>query len=211
MISKYLGEDIFMAGIRHYLKKHAYGNTRTEDLWAALSEESGKDISEIASIWTKKTGYPILTVKEDGGEINLYQNRFLSTGDVKPFEDETLYWIPLVLKTLDQNGKPVFDQSLFTIERKTTITLPVESQGMFKLNAGHSGIYRIAYSPERLERLGSMKRTHPNFLNIEDRAGLIADIGALCFSGYSKTTDLLNLITRWKDEEEFMYALKTLH
>jgi aminopeptidase 2 len=210
MISKYLGEDVFMSGIRRYLKKHAYGSTQTEDLWAALSEESGKDISKIASIWTKKTGYPILTAKEDGNEITLYQNRFLSTGDVKPFEDETLYWIPLLLKTSDQNGKPVMDGSLVTIKRKTSVTLPVESQGVFKLNGNHSGIYRVAYSPEQLKKLGSMTKTHPNFLSIEDRAGLVADIGSLCFSGCSKTTDLLNLITAWKDEEEFMCALKIL-
>jgi aminopeptidase 2 len=204
MISKYLGEDVFMAGVRRYLKKHTYGNTQTEDLWAALSEESGKDISEIASIWTKKTGYPIITAKEDGNEITLYQNRFLSTGDVKPFEDETLYWIPLLLKTLNENGDPVMNGSLVTMKRKTMITLPVESQGVFKLNANHSGIYRVAYSPERLEKLGSMTKMHPNFLSIGDRAGLVADVGMLCFSGCSKITDLLNLITAWKDEQEFM-------
>ena len=35
MISKFLGEETFMEGIRRYLKKHAYGNTETSDLWAA--------------------------------------------------------------------------------------------------------------------------------------------------------------------------------
>jgi aminopeptidase 2 len=41
MISKYVGEETFMEGIRRYLKKHAYGNTETGDLWAALSEWQG--------------------------------------------------------------------------------------------------------------------------------------------------------------------------
>lgn len=209
MISKYLGEDVFMAGIRRYLKRHAYGNTQTEDLWAALSEESGKDISEVASIWTKKVGYPVLTVKEDGNKITFRQNRFLTTGDVKPSEDETLYWILLALKTLDKKGNPVIDESLTTSERETTIMLPVESQGVFKLNANHSGLYRVAYSPEQLEKLGAMTKTHPGFLSVEDRAGLVADTGALCSSGYSKTTGLLNLISGWKDEEEFMYVSKS--
>ena len=36
MISKYLGEDVFINGVQKYLKKHAYGNTETGDLWAAL-------------------------------------------------------------------------------------------------------------------------------------------------------------------------------
>jgi len=62
MISTYLGEDVFMEGIRQYLKKHAYGNTDTGDLWAALSAASGKDISNIMDIWTKNVGYPVITV-----------------------------------------------------------------------------------------------------------------------------------------------------
>ena len=28
MVSKYLGEDVFMEGVRAYVKKHAYGNTK---------------------------------------------------------------------------------------------------------------------------------------------------------------------------------------
>ena len=195
-----------MAGIRRYIKKHAYGNTQTEDLWAALSEESGKDISKVASIWTKKVGYPVLTVTELNDTIEIRQNRFLTTGDVKPEEDDTLYWILLALKTLGKDRKPIIDETLTTSERKTTITIPKESNGFFKLNANHSGIYRVAYTPERLEKLGKIARSNPGVLSVEDRAGLVADIGALCSSGYSKTTGLLNLISGWKDEEEYVYA-----
>ena len=157
MISKYLGEDVFMAGIRRYIKKHAYGNTQTEDLWAALSEESGKDISKVASIWTKKVGYPVLTVTESGNDtihLNKIDSSLPETS--KPSEDETLYWILLALKTLE-NGKPVIHGNLTTSDRKTTIELPKESNGFFKLNANHSGIYRVAYTPERLNKLGSIR------------------------------------------------------
>jgi aminopeptidase 2 len=206
MISKYLGEDVFMAGIRRYIKKHAYGNTQTEDLWAALSEESGKDISKVASIWTKQVGYPVLTVTEDGNNITIRQNRFLTTGDVKPEEDKTLYWILLALKTLNKSGKPTVDANLTTLERETKFTLAAETNGVFKLNANHSGIYRVAYTPERLEKLGAMAREHPGFLSVEDRAGLVADTGALCSSGYSKTTGLLNLVSGWKDEDQRVYV-----
>lgn len=207
MISKYLGEDVFMAGIRRYVKKHAYGNTRTEDLWEALSEESGKDVSNVASIWTKKVGYPVLTVSESGNQITIKQNRFLTTGDVKPSEDETLYWILLGLKTLNKEGKPVISEELTTTLRETTITIPDESNGFYKLNTNHSGIYRVAYTPERLEKLGAFARSHPGVLTTEDRAGLVADTGALCASGYSKTTGLMNLISGWKNEDEYVYVL----
>lgn len=207
MISKYLGEQVFMAGIRRYLKQHAYGNTQTADLWAALSAESGKDISAVASCWTKKVGYPVLTVTEPepGRKLVVRQNRFLTTGDVKAGEDETNYWVLLGLKTVDKDGKTKVS-NLTTTERETTVEVPEESGGFFKLNAGHSGIYRVAYTPERLEKLGEVARKRPGVLSVEDRAGLVADCGALCSSGYSKTTGLLNLVSGWKDEDEFVYT-----
>src|SRR6201996_3808925 len=88
MISKYLGEDVFMEGIRIYLKRHAYGNTQTGDLWAALSQASGKDVGKVMDIWTKQVGFPVITVTENEKEqtISLKQNRFLRTADVKPEE-----------------------------------------------------------------------------------------------------------------------------
>jgi len=193
-----------MAGIRRYIQAHAYKNTRTEDLWAALSEESGKDVSKVASIWTKKVGYPVLTVKEEGDDIIVQQNRFLTTNDVETSEDETLYWILLGLKTPDKSGKPVVHGSLTSSDREARITLPEESKGFYKLNTNHSGIYRVAYTSERLSVLGSMATTHPGFLTIEDRAGLVADAGALCSSGYINTTGFLNLISSWKDENQFV-------
>jgi aminopeptidase 2 len=207
MISKWLGEDVFMAGIRRYIRKHAYENTRTEDLWSALSEESGKDVSSLASIWTKKVGYPVLTVTEPGtNELVITQNRYLTTGDVKPSEDETLYWILLGLETVDKNGHRVINENLTTLARETIITVPKESNDFYKLNANHSGIYRVAYSPSRLQKLGQFARSHPGVLSVEDRTGLVADAGALCSAGYSKTTGLLNLVSEWKDEEQFVYV-----
>ena len=39
MLEQYLGADRFRDGIRRYLRKHAYGNTETHDLWDALEGE----------------------------------------------------------------------------------------------------------------------------------------------------------------------------
>lgn len=103
----------------------------------------------------------------------------------------------------------MINEELTTTERETTIEIP--ENGVYKLNAGCSGIYRVAYTPERLEKLGGLPRTHPGFLSIEDRAGLVADTAALCSSGYTKTTGLLNLVSGWKDESEFVYPPSVLY
>lgn len=199
MISKYLGEDVFLAGIRRYLKKHAYGNTKTEDLWAALSEESGKDVSKVATIWTKKIGYPVVSVKDSDEELKLVQNRFLTTGDVKPEEDETLYWIPLALTTIDANGNAKIDTDASLSTRESSIKL--SSGSIYKLNTGHSGIYRVNYTPEHLVKLGGLDA---KVLSAADRAGLVADAGALATSGYGKTSGMLALVEQWRAENDYV-------
>jgi aminopeptidase 2 len=197
MISKYLGEETFMEGVRRYLKKHAYGNTQTGDLWASLSDASGKDVETVMDIWTKNVGYPVVAVTEDekSNSITLKQNRFLRTSDVKPEEDKTLYPVFLELRTKDG-----VDKDATLTKREDTIKL--KSLDFFKINADHSGIYRTSYTPERLQKLGDAAKQ--GLLTVEDRAGMIADAGALAASGYQKTSGILSLLQGFKSEAEFV-------
>jgi len=197
MISKYLGEDVFLEGIRRYLKKHAYGNTTTGDLWAALSDASGKDVERVADIWTKNVGYPVLTVTEDSKDsaVHVKQNRFLRTADVKPEEDRVLYPVFLALRTKDG-----VDESVTLNKREDSFKVP--DLDFFKLNADHSGIYRTSYTAERLQKLGENAKA--GLLSVEDRAGMIADTGALAAAGYQKTSGLLSLVKSFDTEPEFV-------
>lgn len=197
MISKYLGEETFMEGIRRYLKKHAYGNTQTGDLWAALSDASGKELEKVMDTWTKNVGFPVVTVTEDekAGSIHVKQNRFLRTADVKPEEDKTLFPVFLELRT-----KEGVNRDLTLTSRESDFK--VKDLDFFKLNADHSGIYRTSYSPERLQKLGVAAKQ--GLLTVEDRAGMIADAGALAASGYQKTSGILSLLESFKTESEFV-------
>lgn len=56
MLSSWLGVDVFLAGVRRYLRKHKLGNASTADLWEALSEEAGVDVSQFMALWTKRVG-----------------------------------------------------------------------------------------------------------------------------------------------------------
>ncbi|KAK7970779.1 hypothetical protein PG996_000791 [Apiospora saccharicola] len=197
MISTYLGEDVFLEGVRKYIKKHAYGNTQTDDLWAALEEASGKPVKEIMSIWTKNVGYPVVQVTENEKDktIHVKQNRFLRTGDVKPEEDQVLYPVFLGLRSADG-----IDEDLTLSKREDTYK--IKDLDFFKLNANHTSIYRTSYTPERLEKLGQAAKNGK--LSVEDRAGMIADAGALATSGYQKTSGVLNLLKGFDTEESFV-------
>lgn len=197
MISKYLGEDVFLQGVRDYIRKHAYGNTQTGDLWSALADASKKPVQEVMDIWTKNVGFPVVSVSENPSKssINVKQNRFLRTGDVRPEEDQTLYPIMLGLRT-----KQGVDENTMLTEREGEF--PVSDLDFFKLNADHSAIYRTSYSPERLSKLG--EAAGKGLLTVEDRAGMIADSGALAASGYQSTSGLLSLLKGFGSESEFV-------
>lgn len=197
MISKWLGEDVFIDGIRRYIKKHAWGNTKTGDLWAALSEASGKDVSSVMDIWTKHVGYPVVTVEEDEAKkaITLKQNRFLRTADVKPEEDTTIY--PVILRLKNKEG--LWNDAMLT-NRSTTLNN--FDLSFYKLNADHCSFFRISYPPSRLEKLGQAAKQ--GLLTVEDRAGMIADAGALAASGYQKTSGILNLLKSFDTESAYI-------
>ena len=149
------------------------------------------------NIWTKNVGYPVVTVTENESEksIHVKQNRLLRTADVKPEEDQILYPVFLGLRT-----KEGVDDSLVLDKREGTFKVP--DLEFFKLNADQTSIYRTSYTPERLEKLG--KAARDGLLSTEDRAGLVADAGALAASGYQKTSGVLNLVKGFTNESEYV-------
>lgn len=193
MISKWLGEDVFIKGVSQYLNKFKYGNAKTDDLWDALAAASGKDVRQVMNIWTKKVGFPVVTVAEEGEKLTFTQNRYLTTRDVKPEEDKTIYPVFLALK--GENG---VDHSLALDKRSKEVTL--KDTDFFKVNADQAGLFITSYSDERWAKLGKQA----DLLSVEDRTGLVADAKALSTSGYTSTTNFLELISQWKSESSFV-------
>lgn len=194
MLSNHLGQDIFLKGVGDYLKTHAYGNAKTNDLWAALSAASGQDVVAFMDPWIRKIGFPVVTVAEEPGQISLRQERFLSTGDVKTEEDETTWWIPVGLKT----GVPSkVVHSALTAKQDTIREV---DDAFYKINADFSGFYRTNYPPQRLAKLGLSQ----DQLSIEDKIGLLGDASALAVSGHGTTAALLALLQGFQEEESFL-------
>ncbi|MGW6565589.1 aminopeptidase N [Streptomyces sp. NPDC054975] len=57
----YAGRDAFMEGARRYFKRHAYGNTRLDDLLSVLEETSGRDMKAWSRSWLQTSGVNTLT------------------------------------------------------------------------------------------------------------------------------------------------------
>src|SRR5207249_1684638 len=60
MIEQYLGPDVFRAGVRDYLRAHAYENADTGDLWAALQRTATQPVLELMQGWIFGAGSPLI-------------------------------------------------------------------------------------------------------------------------------------------------------
>ena len=66
----YVGLEPFLAGLRTYFQRHAWGNATFGDLITALEESSGRDLSDWGAQWLKTTGLnlmrPAFEVDDEG-------------------------------------------------------------------------------------------------------------------------------------------------
>ncbi|KAB8234627.1 peptidase family M1-domain-containing protein [Aspergillus alliaceus] len=196
MLSDHLGRDTFLRGVANYLKSHAYGNATTNDLWSALSKASSQDVNSFMDPWIRKIGFPVITVTEEPSQISIRQSRFLSTGDAKPEEDETTWWIPLGIKS----GSKMENVNSRALIAKTDTVQGVSKDSFYKINKELSGFYRTNYPADRLAKLGKSL----DLLSTEDKIGLIGDAAALAMSGEGSTAALLALLEGFKEEQSYL-------
>ncbi|KAG0210662.1 hypothetical protein BGX28_009089 [Mortierella sp. GBA30] len=198
MLSNWLTVDVFLAGIRRYLKKHEYENATTDDLWNALSEESKIDVREFMNTWTRVIGVPILNVTEADGIVTVEQHRFLSTNDVKAEEDETIWWVPLGVHPKPES---IADANQTLKSRSLSFEVP---EGPYLFNKHYSGVFRTNYPPSAIGRIGKAILEGSDLVGLSDRAGLVADIASLSKSGHTATSNFLDLVQYYKNEETYV-------
>jgi aminopeptidase 2 len=198
MISELLGVEVFIAGVRLYLKSHAFGNATTNVLWDALSLVSGKDVPKLVSTWTSKVGYPLLYVREDedSDTITITQHRFLQSGKILPEDDKVLY--PVYLNTKINQG---IDETSHLFSRSDKFAVDLN---FYKLNSGQTGLYRVLYPLSRWEKLGKQLYT-PGLLTPSDRVGLISDLRAVVTAGQTpaRTSHLLTFLSNFRAETSY--------
>lgn len=195
MLAAHLGTDVFLKGVSDYLKAHKYGNARTDALWSALSKASGQDVASFMDPWIKKIGFPVVTVAEEPGQISVKQSRFLSAGEVQPEEDETVWWIPIGLKT----GPQVTDAKREALTEKQYTYRDVDTD-FYKINADQTAFYRTNLPPQRLVELSK----HLNKLSVQDKIGLVSDAGALAVSGEGTTAAVLSFLEGFAPEDNYL-------
>jgi aminopeptidase N len=71
----WVGQEAFLAGLRVYFRRHAYGNTDLPDLLAALEEASGRDLHGWSEEWLQTAGVNTLRPRfelDDAGAFSSF-------------------------------------------------------------------------------------------------------------------------------------------
>lgn len=191
MMEQFIGEDAFRDGVGTYLRRHAYSNTVTRDLWSGLESASRLAVGEIMDSWIHQPGFPALHVDADDSRLLLRQSRFLTLAD----DDPTTWKIPIQIRG-ESDGRP-FRRRLILENVDGTVDVggPVD---WAMANAGGHGFYRVAYS----DRLGKALLGVLSELEDLERYCVIDDAWAFVEAGSLGAAAYLELADAYRGESE---------
>jgi aminopeptidase N len=185
MLEGYVGPEAWRAGVRRYIRGHAYGNTVSDDLWREIETAAGKPITAIAHDFTLQPGVPLITVEDAacrGGasEVRLTQGELsLDQPGRKP-----LAWrVPVILSSKGTTS-PV---RILVQGGHAEVAVP--GCDPVVVNAGQSGYFRTLYAPPVFARIASSFATLPAV----DQLGILTDGWALGRAGRQPVSDVLDL------------------
>ncbi len=201
MLEQYLGAEVFRDGVRHYIESHAYGNTVTGDLWAALEQVSGEPIREVADSWILQGGHPVVQIA--GTTLSQRPFAYLPASPTGESSIGKRWLVPVLVRSLDGGDGDGGDgdggdgdvSRVLLAEDTAALPAPVGS-GTQVVNAGGWGVYRVDYRTEHRARLGDQLHS----LSELERFNLLSDTWALVLAGRADLRDLLHLAAQLGDE-----------
>lgn len=188
MLMQYVGEADFRKSLTAYFTKHEYGNTTGNDLWQAIGEHSGKDISDFMRPWLEQPGYPVLTVSQEDDVVSVSQKRFFLSQDSNC--DDSLWPVPLLP---DDAGLPALldTQALQT---------KVKGDSFVRINVGAIGHYIVHYTnPTHIQHIA--KQAASQQLTVPERLMFLSDNIMIAKSGLQSFDRTLELLDYYKNED----------
>lgn len=184
MLQAYVGADAWQAGVRRYIKAHAYGNAVSDDLWHAVDAGTTTPITAIAHQFTLQPGVPLIRVAATcvagATEVRLTQGEFTSD---RPGKTALAWDVPVIAAPL---GKP----AVRTLVRGGSAKLDVPGCAPLIVNAGQSGYFRTLYDPAAFAAIaGAFGEAAP-----VDQLGILHDTWALGSAGLQPASDILSLV-----------------
>lgn len=204
MFEAYAGEETFRDGLRVYMKRHQFANTRNTDLWRAVEEAGASDLTEIAEDFTLQQGVPLVEVTGlscDGGStrLSLKQSEYSRDRKEEALANPLSWKVPLLLRVGNTEG------TRHVLDGSATYTL--QGCGPVVVNGGQLGYFRTLYTPEALEQVTE------NFSALSgiDQYGLMRDAISLSRSGHQPLSAGLDVLAAIPNDAEGILAESALN
>jgi tricorn protease interacting factor F2/3 len=202
MIENYIGQENFKKGLRYYIKKFAYQNASSLDLWLSLEKFSDKSLSRILKDFIEKSNFPIITLKKEKNKYLATQNKFLF---LKNKNVEEKWLIPLFIETEDGCKIDIFKN------KKKTFKL----YNYLNLNKDFKGFYLVNYHKDIINDI----QKHYDNLSVLDKIFLICCFNFLTKGCLRNIKELLEIIKIFvlrnfdyeKNKLVFFYSLDILN
>ncbi|HWU69834.1 MAG TPA: M1 family metallopeptidase, partial [Pseudoxanthomonas sp.] len=187
MLEDYIGADAWRDGVRSYMKKHAYSNTATDDLWAEMEKAApGKQFTQVAHDFTLQPGIPLIKVdaKCAAGKtlVSLQQGEY--TVD-RPDKQPLRWHVPVAVQPVGGEKVSVL------VDGQASVELP-GCDAPALVNAGQKGYFRVQYAPAQFKALANAFGK----LATVDQLGVMMDVSALSAVGLQPVADALDLTTQ---------------
>jgi puromycin-sensitive aminopeptidase len=199
MLEQYLGPEVFRTGIREYIERHAFANTETVDLWAALGRAAKQPIPAMMDGWIFQPGFPLVTARLTGRELVLAQQPFTYLSSPPPeassVPGERRWHVPVRVR-VTAGGR---DESHSVLLDGPEARVPVpDGADAVLVNAGGHGFYRVRYTGGLLERLLARLPS----LDAIERFNLVSDAWATTVAGLMTVREYVDLTARFREERD---------
>ena len=156
MLEVFAGADVWRAGLRDYMARHAYQNTRTSDLWAAMERAGAKGLATVARDYITQPGIPLIQVGAShcaGGQTvaTVTQSQFSADQKAEVAANPRRWHVPVRASA----GGAV--SQVLTDGPTAQITAP--GCGPLLINPGQTGYYRVNYTAQQLQALRARSRS----------------------------------------------------
>lgn len=158
MLNDYMGSDLFVNGLRAYLKRFKFGNATSNDLWDEMDKAAGPsmNVKRLMQVWTKEKGYPVVKVSRRVDSVSKHTVLTLEQSQFSPSmgvdDHKQVIWnIPISVVTKSTSSSPV--RALMETKRHEIDLGVVPETDWIKLNNSCVGFYLVDYSNELFQRL----------------------------------------------------------
>jgi aminopeptidase N len=187
MLEQSVGPEAFRRGVEGYLRAHAWKNATADDLFHAIGEASGTDVSPVAASFLDRPGVPSVRFTVDCAAkppvIKLEQSPWRPLGAADDASAGPPWLVPIDLRT-DRGEKK-------TLLVGPTGTVPLDRcPAWVEPNAGSRGYYRYALGEAQWKALA---RELPRE-DVADRVGFLNNAWASVKAGSLAPETLLQIL-----------------